>query len=223
LLDEYQRNTAYGKFQNVKNSLDVLVKHSLLPENVEMPDNFRRCTNTQKVRKNNPLICEVDMYDEKKRDEYINTPQFIESLKSELSYNLCILVKNAQEIVFQGYKKFCNKNIIIQQSQFDEFMNHPQFLVSRTKGSNSKSKINPFNSTHPLRLNNLTAYYDHYFNDLLNGKTQHNINGLAISEDILGYLGLTSSMICAELAGDFHLGYARQLTDKSSLLFDLAF
>ncbi|WP_228138143.1 hypothetical protein [Acinetobacter pittii] len=197
LLDEYQRNTAYSKFQNVKNSLDVLVKHSLLPENLEMPDNLRRCTNTEKVRKNNPLICEVDMYDEKKRDEYIHTPQFIESLKSELSYNLCILVKNAQEIVFQGYKKFCNKNIIIEQSQFDEFMNHPQFLVSRTKGSNSKSKINPFNSAHPLRLNNLTAYYDHYFNDLLNGKTQHNINGLAISEDILGYLGLTSSIASA--------------------------
>lgn len=33
----------------------------------------------------------------------------------------------------------------------------------------------------------------------------------------------SDSMICAELAGDFHLGYARQLTDKSSLLFDLAF
>ena len=197
LLDEYQRNTAYGKFQNVKNSIDVLVKHSLLPENVEMPDNLRRCTNTEKVRKDNPLICEVDMYDEKKRDEYINTPQFIESLKSELSYNLCILVKNAQEIVFQGYKNFCNKNIIIEQSQFDEFMNHPQFLVSRTKGSNSKSKINPFNSTHPLRLNNLTAYYNHYFNDLLNSKTQHNINNLAISEDILGYLGLTSSIASA--------------------------
>ena len=32
-----------------------------------------------------------------------------------------------------------------------------------------------------------------------------------------------SLLICAELAGDFHLGYARQLTDKSSLLFDLAF
>ena len=31
------------------------------------------------------------------------------------------------------------------------------------------------------------------------------------------------TLICAELAGDFHLGYARQLTDKSSLLFDLAF
>ena len=197
LLDEYQRNTAYGKFQNVKNSLDVLVKHGLLPENVELPDNLRRCINTEKVRKDNPLICEVDMYDEKKRDEYINTPQFIESLKSELSYNLCILVKNAQEIVFQGYKNFCNKNIIIEQSQFDEFMNHPQLLVSRTKGSNSKSKVSPFNSAHPLRLNNLTAYYNHYFNDLLNSKTQHNINNLAISEDILGYLGLTSSIASA--------------------------
>ena len=32
-----------------------------------------------------------------------------------------------------------------------------------------------------------------------------------------------TELICAELAGDFHLGYARQLTDKSSLLFDLAF
>ena len=197
LLDEYQRNTAYGKFQNVKNSLDVLVKHGVLPENVELPDNLRRCINTEKVRKDNPLICEVDMYDEKKRDEYINTPQFIESLKSELSYNLCMLVKNAQEIVFQGYKKFCNQNIIIEQSQFDEFMNHPQLLVSRTKGSNSKSKVNPFNSAHPLRLNNLTAYYNHYFNDLLNSKTQHNINNLAISEDILGYLGLTSSIASA--------------------------
>ncbi len=37
-----------------------------------------------------------------------------------------------------------------------------------------------------------------------------------------GYL-VVNNMICAELAGDFHLGYARQLTDKSSLLFDLAF
>ena len=35
--------------------------------------------------------------------------------------------------------------------------------------------------------------------------------------------GIKDNMICAELAGDFHLGYARQLTDKSSLLFDLAF
>ena len=45
----------------------------------------------------------------------------------------------------------------------------------------------------------------------------------------IGYIGGSSlllglvCLICAELAGDFHLGYARQLTDKSSLLFDLAF
>ena len=37
------------------------------------------------------------------------------------------------------------------------------------------------------------------------------------------YLNKLLTLICAELAGDFHLGYARQLTDKSSLLFDLAF
>ena len=37
------------------------------------------------------------------------------------------------------------------------------------------------------------------------------------------YLVVYQKVICAELAGDFHLGYARQLTDKSSLLFDLAF
>ena len=30
-------------------------------------------------------------------------------------------------------------------------------------------------------------------------------------------------MMCAELAGDFHLGDSRQLTDKSLLPFDLVF
>ena len=39
----------------------------------------------------------------------------------------------------------------------------------------------------------------------------------------IDYLINSHPVICAELAGDFHLGYARQLTDKSSLLFDLAF
>ena len=39
----------------------------------------------------------------------------------------------------------------------------------------------------------------------------------------LGVSLAAGGVICAELAGDFHLGYARQLTDKSSLLFDLAF
>ena len=30
-----------------------------------------------------------------------------------------------------------------------------------------------------------------------------------------------AAMMCAELAGDFHLGDSRQLTDKSLLPFDL--
>ena len=41
--------------------------------------------------------------------------------------------------------------------------------------------------------------------------------------DIVSIQSSTNPLICAELAGDVHLGYARQLTDKSSLLFDLAF
>ncbi|WP_171494960.1 hypothetical protein [Acinetobacter nosocomialis] len=32
---------------------------------------------------------------------------------------------------------------------------------------------------------------------------------------------LLYSLMCAELAGDFHLGDSRQLTDKSLLPFDL--
>ena len=42
-------------------------------------------------------------------------------------------------------------------------------------------------------------------------------------EHALRQLSALHGMICAEVAGAFHLGYARQLTDKSSLLFDLAF
>ena len=38
---------------------------------------------------------------------------------------------------------------------------------------------------------------------------------------LLPYLKMVRLYVmCAELAGDFHLGYARQLTDKSSLPFD---
>jgi hypothetical protein len=59
LLDKLQRNSSYGQFQNVKNSLLVLSRQGLLPQNLELPDNLRRCTNTMKVRKDNPLICDV--------------------------------------------------------------------------------------------------------------------------------------------------------------------
>ena len=55
-------------------------------------------------------------------------------------------------------------------------------------------------------------------------KLPHNNDAEYIASE-WGYLLFMyqAGLICAELAGDFHLGYARQLTDKSSLLFDLAF
>ncbi len=43
---------------------------------------------------------------------------------------------------------------------------------------------------------------------------------MASAECKLGSGGLRNLM-CAELAGDFHLGDSRQLTDKSLLPFDL--
>ncbi|MFA0715469.1 hypothetical protein AB4622_05565 [Vibrio splendidus] len=197
LLDNLQRNTAYGRFQNVKNSIDVLVKHGLLSNNLDMPDNLRRCTNTEKVRKNNPLICEVDMYDETKRESYINSRKFIQSIECDLSNNLNILVADAQEIVYRGYQKFCEKESFIAQSQFDEFINHPELLVNNTKGNNGKSKVNPFYDKHPMRTKNLTAYYNHFFDDMVHGRTQHKMTSLSISEEILGYLGLTANVASA--------------------------
>ncbi|OTL22554.1 heavy metal-binding domain-containing protein, partial [Acinetobacter pittii] len=53
-------------------------------------------------------------------------------------------------------------------------------------------------------------------------KTARKINDDGREEDIPlshVHVGDLLRVICAELAGDFHLGYARQLTDKSSLLF----
>ncbi|NBI56112.1 hypothetical protein EIZ48_26775 [Photobacterium alginatilyticum] len=197
LLADQQRNSAYGQFQNVKNSIMVLVQQGLLPQHLELPDNLRRCTNTQKVRKDNPLISEVNMYDETQQKSYVNTPTFIESLKTDLSNNLNILVTDAQAIVYEGYQKFRNKKSIIAQSQFDEFINHQKLLVDRTDANSKKSKLNPFYSTHPLRNANLTAYYDYFFEALVKADTPHEMIGLTISEDILGYLGLTPKVASA--------------------------
>ena len=46
----------------------------------------------------------------------------------------------------------------------------------------------------------------------------------ALKVILSGLCALIRSLVmvmCAELAGDFHLGDSRQLTDKSLLLFDL--
>lgn len=58
---------------------------------------------------------------------------------------------------------------------------------------------------------------------VMHGKTRRGALVFDVADLIKDAVVLPWALICAELAGDFHLGYARQLTDKSSLLFDLAF
>ena len=93
----------------------------------------------------------------------------------------------------------------------------------------NKKKIDFFG---PLDLTNDTIFINNYSINILEEDSDDEIkivNSHSIDHSILESLINVSnedtvhSMICAELAGDFHLGYARQLTDKSSLLFDLAF
>jgi len=197
LLDKLQRNTAYSMFQNVKNCLKTLVEHGLLPQSLELPNNLRRCTNTEKVRSNNPLLCNIDMYDVAQQESYINTPKFIEHLKGELSSSLSTLVCEAQEIIHQAYQKFSEKESFIEASQFNEFINHPQLLVDKTEGGRSQQKLNPFYKRHPLRLQNLTAYYDHFFDDLTHGEKRHNVPYLRPNDQIIEYLGLTAYVASA--------------------------
>ena len=191
LLDNAERNTAYARFQNVKNAISVLIEHDLLPNNTDLPDNLRRCTNTQKIRKENPLISRVNLYNEAKKQLYIDTPTFIESLKNELSENLNVFVTEAQLLVYEGYQKFITKNDLIERSQFNSFINHPQLQVHKEGNQRGRKQVNPFSHYNSLRHENLIAYYDHYFDKFLQNITPHNITNLNSNFDITGYLGLT--------------------------------
>ncbi|MGK0272342.1 MAG: hypothetical protein ACI88H_003013 [Cocleimonas sp.] len=133
------------------------------------------------------------MYDKTLQESYINTPKFIESLKNDLSNNLSILVTDAQAIVYEGYQKYHEKESIIAQSLFDEFINHPKLQVSSPR----HLMLNPFYKTHPLRFANIVAYYDHFFESMLYGNTQHKIDCLSINQEALGYLGLTPYLASA--------------------------
>ncbi len=88
-------------------------------------------------------------------------------------------------------------------SALQPFQNNPQLLASYTQN-------NIFMYGHPATKTAVPT---------LKSNPQPNVsfNSAAI------IVPVNAQLICAELAGDFHLGYARQLTDKSSLLFDLAF
>lgn len=199
LLDSFQRNSAYGQFQNVKNAVGLLVSHGLLPSDTNLPDNLRRCVNTEKVRDSNPLISSTDVYDENKRKTYVDSPTFIQDLKNELSANLLLLKRKAQEIVFAGYHQFLAKESMIKMSQFDEYNASPKLLVKNNASSGriTRKLVNPFSTIQPLRLANLTAYYDYHFESLIKGKTPHKMRELCICNEILGYLGLTPSVASA--------------------------
>lgn len=196
LLDTLQRNSAYGQFQNVKNAMEVLISHGLLPSDTHLPDNLRRCTNTEKIRSANPLLSSTDIYDENKKQAYVNSPKFIQHLTNELSTNLLALKLKAQEIVFAGYHKFLDKPSVIRKSVLKEHISCPQLFTEHPKSLGPLSN-NPFHRKHPLRIANLTAYYDYHFDSFLKGGTPHKVSGLEISNEILGHLGLTTLIASA--------------------------
>lgn len=188
LLDKLNRNTAYRNFQNVKNAISVLIEHALLPKDTELPYNLKINTNTDKVRKENPLIAQIDLYDDKLKQTFINTPTFIKDLKNELSDNLRILVEEAQTIVYEGYHKFLAKDDLVARSQRDEYINHPELLVN---SAGPRNGINPFEPLHPLYKENIVAYYDYYFDIIVKNKKPHKKTGLKFGQEVIEYFGLT--------------------------------
>jgi len=203
LLDNVSRNTAYGRFQNVKNAIKVLNDHNLISKDTDFPDNLRRCTKTQKVRVNNPLLCTTDIYDEREKDLFKNTPDFIKELAADLDNNLKLLLKEARKIVFEGYRIFKDRDRIISNSEKSEFLNHPDLRVLRTVISKDRRtweiESNPFTGgDSPLtRTNNLVAYFDHFYECFINGAGKHNLGGIKYTKEVRRHLGLTSQVASA--------------------------
>lgn len=194
LLNTLNRSTAYKNFQNVKNAISVLIEHRLLPQETHLPDNLRQSTNTDKVRKENPLIAQVDLFNDTHKQSYIDTPTIIQNLKTELSDNLKQLVKEAQNIVYEGFHKFLAKDDLIARSQRDEYLQNPELLVVKIKNQKngtSVKKVNPFDLLHPLEEENRVAYYDYYFDSLIKGIKPHEIPSLRLGQHIHEYFGLT--------------------------------
>lgn len=194
LLDGLNRRTAYKNFQNLKNAISVLIEHDLLPKNTHLPDNLRKATNVDKVRKKNTLVAQIDLYDDTRKQSYVDTPTFIQDLKNELSVNLKLLVREAQIIVHEKFQIFLSKDSVVARSQRDEFLNHPELLVAKTntaRHSDDSSKLNPFGQLHPLEAENKVAYYDYYFDSLITNTRPHKISNLLFGQNILEYFGLT--------------------------------
>lgn len=192
LLNSYQRNTAYGKFQNVKNAFVLLVDHQLLSNDLELPSNLRRCTNTQKIRFDSPIISEINInYSQNvSLNEY--SANFIIDLKHDISNNIKLLVSAAQAIVYKAYLQYLSKDSIVANSQIKEFINHPRLLVKNAKsGARNRKELNPFYKTHPKCFENRLAALDFYFDCVCNNNHLPDVEGLRVNNQLLGYLGLT--------------------------------
>ncbi|OOZ37965.1 hypothetical protein BOW53_16855 [Solemya pervernicosa gill symbiont] len=204
LLGKVSRNSAYGKFQNVKNAIEVLNDHNLISKDTDFPDNLRRCTKTQKARVNNPLLCTTDVYDEREKDLFRNTPDFIKELADDLDNNLKLLLKEARKIVFEGYRKFKDRDRIISNSEKSELLKHPELRVLRTVTSKDhrtwKKECNPFSigsASTPTRASNLVAYFDNFYDCFINGAGKHNLEGIRHTKEVQQYLGLTTPVASA--------------------------
>lgn len=204
LLKKISRNSAYGNFQNVKNAIEVLRDHNLIPKETDFPDNLRRCVRTQKVRIDNPLLCTTDIYDEREINLFRNTSDFIKGVASDIDNNLKLLLEESRIIVFEGYRKYKDRDKIISNSEKNEFLKHPKLRVIKSvRRESDKSWIkecNPFSISYrsgPMRMNNLVAYFDHFYECFTSGVVKHKLDGLSYTKEVKQYLGLTTDVASA--------------------------
>ncbi|MBO6753234.1 MAG: hypothetical protein JJ903_09175 [Spongiibacter sp.] len=199
-LKTITRATAYGRYQNVKNAFQVLKDHKLISEDTELPDNLRRCTNTEKVRASNPLICATFIYDERQKERFSSTSDFIRELATDLENNLRLLVEEAKKIIYEGYQKFKECNQIILGSEKSEFLNHRELrtvkVIATNNGQQKTVSFNPFSDWEcdlksASRTANLVAYFDHFYECYIEGRPKHDIYQLSFTQEVREYLGLT--------------------------------
>ncbi|MFC1626205.1 hypothetical protein ACFL19_00735 [Pseudomonadota bacterium] len=198
MLDHFDRNTAYGRYQNVKNAFAVLIEHQLLPNSIELPGNLRRCSRTQRVRSENPVISDLNIYDENQKKTFINSRTFLNDFKNDIAENLNLLVTTAQRIVYDAYHQFLSKEDIVERSQVQEFIRHPRLLVKNTGTRiRQKKELNPFYDARPLFFENRLAALDHFFDRISNNNPLPSVNYLSCHRELLGYLGLTPTVASA--------------------------
>ncbi|WP_421866614.1 hypothetical protein [Motiliproteus sp.] len=197
LLSEVSRNSAYGKFQNVKNAINVLIQHKLISNETDSPSNLRRCTKTQKMRIDNPLLCATDIYDDRQESLFRNTHDFILEIATEIESNLSILLEEARSIVHKGYEKFANREQIIARSDKSEFLKRSDLRVEEYDVLNRSITRNPFSRCRPNRSDNLVAYFDHFYDCYIDGAAKHDVSDIRFNEEVRERLGLTTLVASA--------------------------